>query len=204
MSNAAKKSQTKEDIQRFSLSTSIEGIYEYLKVERVYKKKSTEQIIETTEFPLRKTNRAELYRIRKTPTPIFVLKDKDDLYFCRIPNNLGFCSSDLLGAHQCAAGLSCARLSAASDDNGGCAKVRNKARFIELYPWILLGYETYHTKLDTFQVSICEHYQDDNNRKKPDNARELKKGLADFMFDGNRDFVSKYAKSKKRGGKKEE
>ena len=190
-SNSQKQKPKSKIFHRFSLECSVEGIYQYLRFEKVridfdengFELKET--IKKEKCFTLRKTNPDELYLIREEPTPIFILKDMDDLYVTEIPNNLGFTSSTLLGTHKCAAGSTCARLSAASDEDGGCAKVRNKARWIELYPWILLGYETFNTKQDTFQVSECEHYKANSNKKKSDsdNVAELSNSLKIFLYD---------------------
>ena len=43
--------------------------------------------------------------------------------------------------------------------NDVCEKVWNLARYIEKYPWITKGYETFNTSVDTFFVAECLHYE---------------------------------------------
>ena len=61
----------------------------------------------------------------------------------------------------------CQRLTAASDKNGGCGKVRAYSRCIERFDWITLGYETFNTaNNDVFFVGECMNYIKANTSKK--------------------------------------
>ena len=64
----------------------------------------------------------------------------------------------------------CYRLSAASDEEGGCAKVRDSYpdRCIENYPWIREGYQISNTVPghNVFVVVRCEHFLEFPKREK--------------------------------------
>ena len=119
-------------------------------------------------FPLKEITAEELKQIRKSDTPSFVLKEYGKYYYAQIPKEMSLYSSLLFGTHQCATtGKECRFLSAASDENGGCAKVREGCKGIEKYPWITVGYETFNTQRDCFIVSECDHYKPCVPKKKP-------------------------------------
>lgn len=91
-----------------------------------------------------------------TSTP----KAEKKFYYTRIPKDISFLSSNILGTHQCTiAGSDCRHLYAASDEHGGCAKVRNHSKCIERYPWFTMGYESFNTNYDSFVVVNCLHYE---------------------------------------------
>ena len=105
-------------------------------------------------FDLVKVTAEELLEYRKE-TPCFVLKKFDSLYLAVIPQNISFVSCGSFGEHKCG---NCQRLSAASDAEGGCAKVRQRSNFIERYPWITYGIETFNTQHDAFIVFQCKNF----------------------------------------------
>ena len=110
-------------------------------------------------FPLVPTNREELLKYRRLKIPSIILKKDGVLYYGRIPNNLTFPEVEFIGEHLCAKPAhECTRLSAASNEYGGCAKVRNRSRGIEYYRWITDGFETFGTQKDAFIVINCQHY----------------------------------------------
>lgn len=116
----------------------------------------------------------ELAYYRRKKIPSFVLKAGDKLYYTTIPKNITFLGTDILGSHMC--GQQCCHLSPVSDEEGGCAKVRNYATFIEKYPWIKKGYETFGTRVDSFVVVECSHYKRlPSGRIYPITETELKK-----------------------------
>ena len=118
-------------------------------------------------YPLAKCTSDDLLFMRKNEIPYFVLKINGDLYFSEIPEDLCLTNSKIIGPHLC--GLynhECKRLSASSDEEGGCAKVRNSSRFIEKYPWITDGFETFGTTCDCFKVAKCLHYKASPSSKK--------------------------------------
>lgn len=113
-------------------------------------------------FNLEKVTADDLYALRKEKIASFVLKENDNLFCAQIPERTGFLSTNFLGEHKC---NYCRHLSSASDEDGGCAKVRNFACFIENYPWITFGYETFSCKDDAFVVIKCEHFETEPPRK---------------------------------------
>lgn len=111
-------------------------------------------------FELSEITSDELIEHRKSGKPSFVYKVDNKYYYCEIPYNLNLVGTTFLGQHLCGCvGHECNRLSAASDEEGGCAKVRGRSRGIERYPWITKGYETFNTGYGAFVVLECEHYE---------------------------------------------
>lgn len=119
-------------------------------------RKQVDQYTKEQSFQLVPITTEKLAEKRKLQIPSMVLKEGDQLYYAEIPKNLDMYSAQILGEHKCA--RPCKRLSAASDENGGCAKVRDSSTCIERYPWIILGYETFATTHDVFVVACCDHY----------------------------------------------
>lgn len=141
---------------------------------------------EPMSFDLVEVTREELAVYRRSKIPSFVLKVYGKLYYCRIPNNISFVFSNILGEHKCAyAGKECDRLSPASDADGGCSKVRHRSRYIEMYPWIVTGYETFSTHHDSFVVVDCLHYEKAQPSKKlpPKEFNRVQLSLAQFVWD---------------------
>lgn len=137
-------------------------------------------------FPLIEVTPEELDEYRKKGVSSFVLKMEGRLFHATIPGNISFVSSTILGPHKCAiAGHECHRLSAASDEEGGCEKVRNRSNYIERYPWITTGYETFNTKHDAFIVVNCLNYEKCPPRKRHTTTEinHLRLGLAQFVWD---------------------
>ncbi len=153
---------------------------------KVVSKKQIDEKVEPLSFPLIEVSPEALADYRKKGVSSFVLKVDGKLYYSAIPDNISFMSSAILGAHQCAvAGHECHRLSAASDEEGGCEKVRNRSNYIERYPWITTGYETFNTKHDSFIVVNCLHYEKCPPRKYRTTAKinEARLSLAQFVWD---------------------
>ena len=159
---------------------------------RLVSKKQMSQVIEPLTFVLKETTAKALRKRRSKKIPTFVLKKEGKLYYTEIPKRMSLVGSNLLGTvHQCArAGKECRRLSAASDELGGCAKVRNRSRRIEIYPWIETGYETFGTHNNCFVVVKCLHYEKCPPRKKKSQAEvsKAKLGLASFVWDDVKDI----------------
>ena len=101
-------------------------------------------------------------------------------YHIKIPKMFNLMSNTFLGKHLC--GEICRRLSAASDELGGCDKVRHHARHIELFSHIESGYETFNTNHDAFVVLKCTHYECCPPRKPltPKEKARLKLSLASY------------------------
>ena len=111
---------------------------------------------EIVKIPIRKVSISEITALRECGKPGFLLKKGDELFYAEIKKH-GDIECLFVMPHKCAD--HCKHLSAASDENGGCAKIRNKDTFIERYPWIRLGYETFNTKNDVFVIAICNHHE---------------------------------------------
>ena len=102
---------------------------------------------------------AEISKYRKKKIPSFILKKDGKVFYTKIPADLSLYSAKIFENHKCSkANHECRRLSAAIDELGGCAKVRNQAKYIEKYPWIINGYETFGTATDAFFGATCLHY----------------------------------------------
>lgn len=129
---------------------------------------------------------SELKKRRKEHHPFLVFKEDDKYYVADIPANLNFVIDEEV--HLCA--QNCKRCSALPDDKGGCAKVRNRrVNCIENYPCITRGYETVHTKHESFVVLVCSNYHK-WQRKRPSIEKRIqsKIGLAQFLWDDVDDF----------------
>ena len=123
--------------------------------------KSIDQIPQDTiKFPLAEVTIDQIKELRKSEIPSFLLKENESYYFAKIPKGLNLLSSHLLGRHCCSnASHTCGRLSSATDEEGGCAKVRNFSKGIERYPWITAGYETFNCRHPAFVVAKCDHFE---------------------------------------------
>lgn len=138
-----------------------DGIY-FLEADKViFFRKNHEKIIRHLKFQLVEVTTRMLTEYRKDKVPSFVLKIGERLYFSRILYNLSMENSEILLMHKCySAGHTCKRLSSASDELGGCEKVRNYGCNIEKYPWITIGYETFNTLKDALIVIECSHFKE--------------------------------------------
>jgi len=112
-------------------------------------------------FDLKPITPKELWKLRKQQIPGFILKVNDDLFFTETTYFLCLAEGSIFIRHLCAnyKGSCCKRLSAKPDKYGGCEKVRNKSCYIEKYPWITLGYETFNVHTPQFIVCRCEHFE---------------------------------------------
>lgn len=142
----------------------------------IFSKKNLHKSVKTImSIELMEVTAEELAVYRKSKISSFVLKINNKLYYASIPNDISFASYTILGPHKCALiDHECKRLSAASDKDGGCKKVREFSQCIEKYSWITTGYETFNTKYDCFVVVNCLHYQE-NTHRKPLEKKKLRK-----------------------------
>lgn len=167
---------------------------------KVVSKEQIDEKVEPLNFPLTEVTPEALADYRKKGVSSFVLKVDGKLYYTSIPDDISFVSSTILGAHQCAvAGHECHRLSAASDEEGGCEKVRNRSNNIERYPWITEGYETFNTKHDSFVVVNCLHYEKCPPRKTRTTAEinNARLSLAQFVWDDVKTLAEVRARKEK-------
>ena len=149
---------------------SLEGV-KTLEVEKitttVIGNKRLNEVVEPISIDLKEISPEEIDVFRSKGISSFVLKVEGKFYYASIPNNINFIGSTILGSHRCStAGHECHRLSAASDEDGGCEKVRDSQKKIEVYHWITKGYQTFNTKHDFLKVVECSHYVPSAPRKK--------------------------------------
>lgn len=167
-------------------------------------KKLIEDVSWDQVFPLKEVSNEELRTYRKSGNPGFVLKLGEKLYYTELTEDISLFAMDLLGKHKCVDGDKiCKRLSALSDEEGGCAKVREFSTGIERYDWIAKGYETFGTKHDAFVVVECDHYEVCPPREPvPFNKRnEMRLELAMFMWDDVETLEQVYERKRKNAEK---
>lgn len=113
-----------------------------------------------TTYPLKKTTKEELQKIRKAHAPIFILKDRETLAYCNVSYTLSLISKNLgIGFHQCSYNNSiCSHLSALPESDGGCAKVMSNLR-IEDADFITKGFQTSYVRFDALFVAECTNCQ---------------------------------------------
>ena len=143
-------------------------------------------------YELKKVSKSELKELRKTTSaPAVIIKKCGICYWAELDpscEKLDLMSHFKLGRmHYCAAaGKECARLSAASDECGGCAKVRDRGNLkrIERYPWITDGYQTLNMRNPVFFVSNCDHYAlaVRTSILPREKVSEMKLGIAGYMY----------------------
>lgn len=106
---------------------------------------------------LKQISTSELTRLRESKKPGFVLKKDHNYYYADISQFKKYhIIVETNTSHKCA---NCRLLSAASDKDGGCAKVREFSRFIENFEQITYGYETFNTSFDVFIVLKCNRWK---------------------------------------------
>ena len=163
-----------------------DGVY-FLKADKVISyRENDEKVIKPLKFQLVEVTTRMLTEYRKNKVPTFVLKIGERLYFSKIPFNFNMENSEILSMHKCySVGHTCMRLSSASDELGGCEKVRNYGCCIEKYPWITFGCETFNTLRDVLIVIECLHFKETETRKKisEEELNQAKLCLAQFMWD---------------------
>ena len=150
------------------------------------KKEIADRISEWSFLEFIKVTPEELQKYRDNGTPSFVLKNNDELFYTSVPEDLNFSVHNIVGAHKCAIPWKeCRRLSAATDEEGGCAKVRAYASYIERYPWITFGFETFNTINDSLVVGNCLHYEKCPPTKKFSTKErvDIKLKLASYVWD---------------------
>ena len=126
-------------------------------------------------YKLALTTAEKIFEYRKTGKAGFVFKEKDKLYFTPIPKNVNMYLKPIDRNHLCR--CDCRRATAASDNSGGCAKVRDwfwdvcihrgysfesaavYSKKIETYDFIKLGYQTFGTIEDCLYVVECDNYE---------------------------------------------
>ena len=145
-------------------------------------RKCLSDVCEPQVFELEEAMPETLKLCRENEIPYFVLKKDKKIFYTVLPSKVRILPSGALMGHHCS---SCHHLSAASDANGGCAKVREFSLGIEKYPWIVKGYETVGTSGDVFIVQRCENYEPDPPREPlpAGEANRRKLAIAQYVWD---------------------
>jgi len=120
----------------------------------------------TKKYPLKEITLEELAEIRESKTPSFLIKDFGKYYWAKIPAKMCLLKTNIMGEHKCANSThDCAHISAASDEEGGCARVRAKYPKIEDFDFIKVGYQKFNTPHDEMNVIICMNHEVCPSRK---------------------------------------
>ena len=115
---------------------------------------------DSIKLKMQEVTEGQITEYRQSDIPILLMKKDGKLLLTEIPTDVNiFTLAKCLGTHKCGkVREECKRLLALPDEKGGCEKVRNHSSFLERYPWIKEGYETFNTRKDIFVVKKCEHY----------------------------------------------
>ena len=112
---------------------------------------------ESTIKPLHQISADHLGLLRDSIEVGFLLKRNSKYFYADISEYKRFrVLLDGTAPHMC---YRCNFLSAKSDVEGGCAKVRAFSRCIEKFPFITYGYETWGTSGDVFIVLACKNWK---------------------------------------------
>ncbi|MBO4293666.1 MAG: hypothetical protein J5881_04710 [Clostridia bacterium] len=148
-------------------------------------------------FKLEEISVAKLRELRRIKdVPMFFLKNEDKYFYACIPQEfqrmLNFDEADIIGDHKCSPNgsiICCKYLSAAPDELGGCAKVRDcKRKKMENYPFITTCYQVVNTMNDVFCVCACTRAKYNDPRPKLSRKEMIANSakLLEFCdFDGN-------------------
>lgn len=129
-------------------------------------------------YPFFEVDKEELAGLRTLGIPSLILKVDNRYLVCHIEKAFSKFAK-MLNTHQCSFGTTeacCNRVSAASDEEGGCQKVREgysepglpSIQALERYPWITQGYEIFGgNHVERFVVLNCEHHEDYPTRCSP-------------------------------------
>jgi len=145
---------------------------------------SNTELVET--FELKEISVEELAKKRNSNIPGFVLKEDKKYFYTDVNPKIRFVSECFLGYHMCSFGnKDCSRLSAALDEEGGCARIRDANPWIEEYDFISKGVQTFNTKANCFVILSCGHYAPYKPRKSVTQQKKelLMESLANFYYD---------------------
>lgn len=115
---------------------------------------------EMVEFPLTEVSVDAIQELRDSGNPVFLYKENNKLYYTELPAKIHY-DVLLAGEHQCASATSdCRRLSAETDERGGCKKVRDRHLKLENYPFIKKGYQVFNTSNNCLVVLECKNFEE--------------------------------------------
>ena len=159
------------------------------------------EVLSKQVYTLTKISEIDLAKERMGKNAGVVFKHNDDFFFTPIPKKMKFLSTFNIGKHLCS---DCGRLSALSDSEGGCRKVRERpltplelnsssnpvaafkySKRIEKYNFIIMGLESFNTSQDSLVVFQCANHRDIKQRPKISAvlARKWKAELASSWYD---------------------
>ena len=127
----------------------------------------------TLEYDFREIDEETLLSYRMSEKTGIVMKEGEKLFFSESDKNAKTLVRDI--PHMCGkVGCECKRLSAASDENGGCAKVRDasltlsernnkiatkRSKRIEKYPFVECGFEMINNEDGFLVIAKCSNYE---------------------------------------------
>lgn len=115
---------------------------------------------------LEKISIEEIKEYRKKSKSLLIVKrNVKDYYIGEVDKNFSGINDSKFKSHKC--GVPCKRLMPLSYEAGGCEKVRESSKGIEDFSWIKKGYETLNTDRKIFVVCKCNHYEEEEERKRP-------------------------------------
>lgn len=117
--------------------------------------------------------------LRKGKKPGIIVKMDSIYYYAELCDRCVIIECDAI--HKCA---TCEHITAASDENGGCPKVRALRKHIEEYDRILWGYQVFNVYSPDVAVYVCLNYERFGKKGKTidkDFAR-LMDGLKDYYY----------------------
>ena len=135
-----------------------------------------------SEYPMKSIELDEVQELRNNKKAGLLVKIDDQYYYAKITPGMKFTSDVLLGPHMCS---DCKRMSANTDERGGCAKVRNyRCNHIEKYGFITEGYESFNTHQNCLVVVKCANYEKNQTFKQPSESAKnsVKLSLAQYVW----------------------
>lgn len=133
--------------------------------------------IRNCNYLLARKTKKQINALRQEGRPLLIVKENGILYAGTI-YGMYFNSNS---GHLCSrGGETCDRLSAKTDEEGGCRKVRQRSRGIEVCDFITRGFEAVHTeqKCDCLVVEECENFRPSPKDKSLSPLERQKSALA--------------------------
>ena len=127
------------------------------------------------EYEFHEATLKELLQHRMSGNPGVVYKEEDKVYYSDLQPDTEFCFVGANWKHICGkSGIECKHLSTASDECGGCAKVRDvflstyavknarsliNAKMLEKYDFVKQGIEVFNSQNFILNISVCSNYE---------------------------------------------
>lgn len=159
-------------------SISIDGTSNLVVEKKIISEDTDTFECKTDTYPLTEVTKEELFQLRVSGKPGFVLKKDNSYFYTEIPRTLSLVSNDILGKHKCP---DCKNFFSSTDV---CPKVKDpsfswftrrlpsskeeipkfiahaveESSRIEKFPFITQGYETFNCPAEAFVVIRCSCY----------------------------------------------